>query len=272
MKTQSPAQIERGFSIVEILVGLLAVSLLSAGAYRLYVFFSKQNLTQQRIAAGQNELLPIQKTLEKNLRRASYGIPLISSYMDSTGSVKSKDAIAPSDNGSNPDGILIRGNFSNVKSQLKQPLPLAATAMSLQSGTAGDFSVGDWVVLDMGEKSEHIKITNVDTTASQLGVGARINAYTAGTNVIKVTSVEFKSENGILTMVGDRTSVLTSNLENLRFYFHQQNGIVDSTAPYDIKEIKSISYLLTLRIQKPGSGGYLYREATGDALLRNIPL
>jgi prepilin-type N-terminal cleavage/methylation domain-containing protein len=266
MKNQS------GFSLSELLVGIVVAGIVVMGAYKLFLFFNSQAVTQRRVANGQSELFPIQAALEKNLRRATYGIPMRSQRLIA-GNILPVDAIVAADNGTNPDGIILRGNFTGVSTQMRSPFPMSATYMEVRFGATTAFAIGDSIVVQNTELSEYLRVLYIDNLNSRITTGARINSYPAGTSVTKVTTVEFRPSGADLKIITNgNTRYLSRNLADLRFYYKLQDGSIDSVAPVPIEAVKSIQYGVRIRIPKAGGNQYLYREAADWVLLRNTLL
>lgn len=261
---------QRGMSLVELAIALAVAVFVGAASYKAFLSFNAQSISQKRIAAGQSEIFPIQSALEKNLRRASYQIPLKAPRLLRPGVVDTVAAVSVQGSGTAPQSIAIRGNFSEVATQIRVAFPKTAAIMEVKTdGTAG-FAARDTVLLNCGEFNEYVTVIQVGP-ASRLITGTRLYDYPAGTNVVKVSTVQFLPDGTSLSIITDGTSRrLTGNLSDMRFAFIGFDGKIDSTLPYQADLVKSIQYRLKIRIPKVGGRGYLYRETTGKVLLRNI--
>ena len=259
-----------GLSMLELLVGLGVATLGLAVVYRALLSFDRQTVAQQRIAAAQSEMLPIQSSLEKNLRRASFRIPVRAPRWKSAGPADTVASLEVSPTGS-PNGIIIRGNFTEVFTQTRNPFPRAAARMDVLPGGATGFQLGDTLLLDCGEFQEYLVVTGLNATGPWIGTGNRLNDYPIGTQVIKVSLIRFLPSGGSLSIVTDgKSHRLTRNLSDLRFEFIRFDGTLESLPPFQPQFARSIQYRVKLQIPKPGAGGgFLYREVTGRVMLRN---
>jgi prepilin-type N-terminal cleavage/methylation domain-containing protein len=265
-----PADRQRGLSLVELLVGLVAASIVTALSYKAYLSFNRQSLAQNRIAAGQSELLPIQAALEENLRRAGFKLPLKVARRAGA-AVDTVQSVTVSPSGSGPNGIIIKGNFSEVSTRTLTPFPAAAAHMDVLPGTASQFRAGDTVLVGDREFREYLAVNAVDTVNSRLTTGPRLNDYSCGVNVLKVNTVLFQpAGNDLYLTVDGKPHRLTANLTDLRFAFIKHDGLTVSAAPFDPEGVQFIQYQVEIRIPKPGGRGYFQRRATGKILPRNL--
>jgi hypothetical protein len=261
---------QSGHTLVDLAAGLVVAGIVTAAGYRLFTHYNSQAVLQKRIAAAQAELMPLQSALERNLRRAGYGVPLKSPRWRSGSPADTVAAIVLADNGSLPDGLTLRGNFSGAVTQARADFPRSATRLDVRLGTAGQFAAGDIVALENSDVHEYVTVASVDAANSRLTTGARLNDYPAGTRVIKVTTVEFRPSGADLLLVTNgRTQRLCRNLQEVRFYLGLRDGSVDSLPPFPIEDVQSILYGVRVRVPKPGNRGQLLREVTGRVQLRN---
>lgn len=254
----------------EILIATVVSSMVTAAAYKIFLRFSYQSRAQAAIAAGQAELIAIQSALEKNLRRTMYNLPLKCPGLNAANKVDILRAIVIEDNGSKPDGITVRGNFTETASQIIQPLPRFTQAMKVRAGGAKGFAPGDTLVMRDAQNAEWCIVTSVSAGADVIRTRGRINDFQVGTEVIKVTTVSFRPSGTTLTQTtGARKHILSRNLKNLTIATLGFDNAWDTSPPYDIANIQSLQYIVQVRVPKPGKKGWLYRDITGTVTLRN---
>ena len=278
MMKEPPSSIpsfQRGLTVIELSIAIVVSTFIMAGAYRTFLYFQKQSLVQNRIAQAQNQLFPAQEALEKNLRRASSGIPSRSVMRNaSTGLADTVLAIAVQYNAAGPDSITLRGNFSDVASQFVSPVAstAATTDLPLLSGTAANFSIGDYVVLQNDGQSEYAQVASVNAGASTLRTGTRLYTYAAGTTVTKASSVQFlvAADSSLRMVQPSATAILLDkSVTSLKFKLISFGGIVDSTPPFQLDSAQYVQYSLNIRIPKT-AGKFFNRSVSGRILMRDI--
>ena len=268
------AAAQRGLSVPELLVTILVSTALMAATYRLFVHFQKQTLAQGRIAQTQSQLFPAQASLEKNLRRAGSGIPMISK-INVAGTPVVQSALQLSRGAGGSDTLIVRGNFTNVKSQLINPVGSTAASVDLQllAGTAAKFAQGDYVVLAANGESEHVRVAGVNAGNSTLRTDTRINNYPAGTTVDLVISVKYlvAADSSLrLVQPGRNVVLLDKGVAQLNFKLVGFDGQVSTAPPWiSLDIVQFVAYTLRIRIPKVG-GRSLDRTVSGKILLRNI--
>jgi|GEM_PF-5103982 len=268
--------IERGFTITELLVGMVVSALVVAGAYRLLRGFTQSGLTQQTVADIQNEVLPLQNKLERDIRRASHGMPSISTTTDTGGRTVSFYAIEINKQNRGVSRLAVRGNFSGIRAQLRQDAAVADVYLNLQARTARGFKAKDLVLLEAGEASEIVTIVSSDTVLDRLRTGARRQDFPAGSSVAKITTADYKRAGaGKLVYCDDqsRCDTLTRNLDNLKVSLRTLDGGLDSLPPLDLARGQALKYEIVLRKPKTAAGrDSVSRSASGEITLRNLML
>lgn len=262
---------ERGVSVIELIAGLTVAALGILIAYKTFLFFNTQAVTQKRIAAGQSELLPVQAALEKNLRRAGFGIPRKGPRRNGFGGVDTLASLEFLDNGSQPDGLRVRGNFAGTATNLRADFLRASSGMAVRAGGASAFRAGDLVVMDDREHQEYLVVTGVSSSSSILFTGPRLYDYPTGTPVVKVNTVEFRPAGDSLLIYTDGTRRrLARNLSDFRIYPVLADGSLDSVPPVPLEQVVAVEFRVRLRIAKPGATGWHYRDAVDRVTLRNV--
>jgi hypothetical protein len=266
----------RGATLPELLIATVVSTLVVTGAYRMFRSFAKDDLVQQNTATAQNELLPAQKILEREIRRASQGMPSVTITRDSLGRSVGFYSIEVVKQTRGATSLTLRGNFSGTRAQLRQDALKADTWMNLQTGSARGFAVNDLVLLEAGDVSEVAKVLETDTVASRLRLQTRLQDFPAGANVVKVTSISFERK-GVNRLVyrGEtgRYDTLSRNLNLMAISLRTLAGALDSTAPLDLAQGRGIAYTLTVKQPKTaGARDSLSRSVTGEVTLRNLML
>jgi Tfp pilus assembly protein PilW len=254
----------------EILVATVVSALVTAAAYKLFLRFSYQSRAQASIAAAQSELARIQTALEKNLRRAGYNLPLKCPGLNASSKLDTLRALVIEDNGGKPDGITVRGNFSETASQLTSPLSRWTAIMRVRAGGAKGFAKGDTLVIRDPQNAEWCIVTGVNANANLIQTRARLFDYQIGAEVILANSVSFRPTGTTLTQIASkRKHIVTKNLQNLTIATLGFDNKWDTSPPYELTNIQSLQYIVQTRVQKPGKKGWLYRDITGTVTLRN---
>lgn len=264
-----------GVTLVELLVGGVVGALVIAGAYRAFAGIHKAQSQQQVVASTQSELLPVQRLIEKDIRRASQGMPPTTIRRDSAGRSQPFYAIEVVKQTRGATSLVLRGNFSGTASQLRVDALKAATWLELQNGGARGFKSGDRVLLEAGEISEVATLTEIDTVSSRLKSATRLLDFPAGSSVIRIASVSYirqgkqllyRDENGRETSLSNHFNLLQVSLRTL-------NGGLDSLPPLDLANGKALAYTLTVKRKKPGSAAdSISRSSSGEVTLRNLML
>ena len=259
-----------GFTVIEILVGLLTAGLVSTLAYQIFSTFVSQSKNQAHIANAESQLLPIQEALEKNLRRTKYGIPGKTPGLNAYGGTDTLFALQYSGQTSSAPGIVVRGAFLGIRTQARAAISKFSGIIAVRTGAASGFKARDTIVIGDHDAGEYSVVRSVDIRNNRLFVSQLLNDYPIGTQIIKVNSVAFRPVDTTLTMYSDaRPRHFTRSLEELRFYAIAGNGAIDSIGPFDVDRIKSIGYRVRLRFLDAKRQGYIYREASGVVTLRN---
>jgi Tfp pilus assembly protein PilW len=261
---------ERGMSIPEVMTATVVVAFVTAVAYKVFLRFSYQSRAQAAIAKAQSELIPIQTALEKNLRRAMYNMPAACAGYNASMRVDTLKSLEVKENGSGPDEITVRGNFTEAATQLTQPLPRSVTQMQVRTGGTAGFKTGDTLLLRDAQNAEWCIVTGVNTSANRITTRTRRIDFQVGAEVVRIGGVTFRPRGDTLYQVtGGRKHILSRNLYELEFTAQGHDGKWDATPPFAPDQVQALQYAIKTRVQKPGKKGWLYREATGLIALRN---
>jgi hypothetical protein len=262
-------------TLTELLVGGTVGALVIAGAYAAFRGINKDQLQQQMIASTQSELLPLQRLLEKDIRRASQGMPAATIRRDSAGRSQPFYAIEMVKQARGASSLTLRGNFSGTASQLRVDAVKTATWLELQSDGARGFKSGDRVLLEAGENSEVTTLSEIDTVTSRLRAEARLLDFPAGASVIRIASVSYVREGMRLVYTDEngRQSTLSSHFNLMQVSMRTLNGSLDSLPPLDLANGQALAYTLAVKRKKPGTASdSIARTATGEVTLRNLML
>lgn len=260
-----------GFTLPEATVALLVSALVLAGAYRVFGWVQRQDSRQRLVAATQADLIPVQRNLERTVRRAGVGIPMQTRTLDSAGRLVQVGAVElRSGDDGQPQGLVVRGNFSGIRTQARETVPVAGTWIRVQEGGEAGFAVGDRLALIAGELSEFVFVTGVDAGGGALSTTPRTRDYPAGTSVIRVSEVRIVAQgrDTLGYLENGRLHVLTPHLEGFDLALRDFRGAVDSVPPFEPAEAKSLLY--RLRVAVPGGAADTVRRAvSGEVSFRN---
>jgi hypothetical protein len=262
-------------TLTELLVGGTVGALVLTGAYKAFRGINKDQMQQQTVASVQSELLPMQRQLEKDIRRASQGIPPSTVRRDSAGRSQPFYAIEVVKATRGASSLIFRGNFSSTASQLRVDAAKAAPWLELQNGGTRGFRVGDRVLLESGETSEVATLTEIDSIASRLRADTRMVDFPAGANVIRIASVSYVLTGARLVYTNEngRQSTLSTHFNLMQVALRTLNGSVDSLPPLDLANGQALAYTLAVKQKKPGTAAdSIARTASGEVTLRNLML
>jgi hypothetical protein len=262
-------------TLTELLVGGTIGTLVIVGAYKAFGGINKDQAQQQSIASAQSELLPLQRLLEKDIRRASQGMPAATIRRDSAGRSQPFYAIEVVKQTRGASSLTLRGNFSRTASQLRVDAAKAVAWLELQSGGARGFKTGDRVLLEAGEYSEVTTLAEIDTVTSRLRAATRLLDFPAGASVIRIASVSYVRDGAqlIYTDENGRRSTVSSHLNLMQVAMRALNGSLDSLPPLDLANGQALTYNLAVKRKKPGTvADSITRTATGEVTLRNLML
>jgi type II secretory pathway pseudopilin PulG len=225
---------QAGFTIVELMVGLLASAILTYAAFSLYLTQHKQMLVQDEIADLQANIRASAETLASALRKGGYNLP---------GNLF--NAIETSD--SNPDTVVVTfdtGGLVNVTLRYD----MADPTDEIRCQTSDDVSAlsdGDWVfIFDPGtETGEFFEATRVlaGPPRIQHSSMALSTAYPAGSWLLKIARIKFYVDQSDSTrsdmkiqLYGKPPQTFAENIIDLNFRYFLANGaIVTQTATPD---------------------------------------
>ena len=263
----------RGLSLLELLIAVSAAAVLTAGAYRIFIYFQKQSLIQRRIAEVQARMIPAQLSLEKNLRRTGQGIPRVS-VQRAGSSADTLGALRIGHNPSGPDTLTLRGNFDTVASQLRNPAASTSASADLEllTGTAGKFAANDLVVIAANGVDEYAEVTSVNAGSGSFRTRERLFAYPAGAAVTKVSTYRYYvASDSSLRMANPAGTarLLDKYVADLRFELVAFGNVLNAAPPWvPANRVQYVAYALDVRIPK-SQGRHFRRALTGKILLRN---
>lgn len=262
-------------TLTELLVGGTVGALVIVGAYKAFNGINKDQAHQQTVASTQSELLPLQRLLEKDIRRASQGMPAATIRRDSSGNSQPFYAIEMVKQTRGVSSLILRGNFSGTASQLRVDAAKTAAWLELQSGGARGFKSGDRVLLEAGENSEVATLAEIDTITSRLRAATRLLDFPAGASVIRIASVSYVRDGARLVYTDEngRQATLSSHFDLMHVAMRALNGSLDSLPPLDLANGQALAYTLVVKRKRPGTANdSITRIATGEVTLRNLML
>lgn len=261
---------ERGISMPEVLIASVVAAFVVAVAYKVFLRFSYQSRAQAAIAKAQSELVPIQQALEKNLRRAMYNMPPYCLGYNAAMRVDTLKGLVVLENGSGPDEITVRGNFTEAATQLTLPLSRFTTQMQVRSGGANGFAAGDTLMLRDAQNAEWCIVTAVNKASARITTRTRRIDFQVGAEVVRIGGVTFRPKGDTLFQItGGRRHYLSRGLNALEISAQGHDGRWDDTPPFAPDGVQALQYRVRVRTAKPGKKGWLYRDATGIVALRN---
>jgi prepilin-type N-terminal cleavage/methylation domain-containing protein len=230
---------ESGFTLIELIIGLFAASILSYAALSLYTTQHKQMLLQDEIAEMQGNLRASAEMIAKTVRMAGYNLP------------SPLTAIESSD--TNPDTIIVTFDTGVVVgADLRFDLTSATDEIRCTTGSdVSGLSDGDWAyIYDPGSETGEFFL------ASQVLTGPpRIRhptyplsrLYPAGSLIMKVARIKYfiddsdsTHSNLMIQPYGSQPQIFAENIENMNFRYYLSSGAIVSLpgSPQDIRLVE----------------------------------
>jgi prepilin-type N-terminal cleavage/methylation domain-containing protein len=227
---------QRGFTMVELLIGLLAASVITYAALSLYLTQHKQLLVQDEISDMQANVRASAEMMAKAIRNAGYNIP---------------NGAAIETHDSNPDTIVVNfdsGVLQNV--QLSEGMPQPSTELKCAGSDLSGLNEGDWVyIYDRAtDTGEFLLVTAVqDSDYIQHNTMSLSRVYPAGSRVIKMNRIRFFIDqadsthpNLMIQTYGNNPQTLAENIIGLDFRYFLANGamVTQTSNPGQIRMVE----------------------------------
>lgn len=229
---------QRGFTMIELLVGMLAATILSYAALSLYTTQHKQLLIQDEIADMQGNLRSSAEVLATSIRKAGYNLPA-----DLT-------AIEYAD--TNPDTIVVTfdtGMLAGIESLYDMVDPGDELRCTREDITA--LEVGQWAYIydPNTETGEFFFTSRVLTGPARIQHSTMpfTRVYPAGSKILKLARIKYfvdSSDSSVSNLMiqtyGSQPEIFAENIANLNFRYFLANGAIVSTPanPNDIRLVE----------------------------------
>jgi len=228
---------QRGFTLVELMIGLFASAILTYAALSLYVTQNKHLIVQNEISDIQANVRSSAEVLASTIRMAGYNVP---------------ESLIPFEtNNTNPDTILITfdtGMLVAVKleyNMLQTTSSLRCEGHDLTRLTAGD-SV---YIFDPNTKTgEFFLATDVNySTSSILHSTPLSKAYPESSKIIRINRIKFYIDQAdsshprlMLKSLGSTPQVFADDIIDLNFRYFLANGaiVTQTSLPNDIRMVE----------------------------------
>jgi len=227
---------QRGFTIVELMIGLLAASILTYSALSLYSTQHKQLLLQDEIADMQDNLRASAEMIAKTIRVAGYNVP-------------KRTAIETHD--SNPDTIVVNFDSATLQNiELSEDMPMPSSELKCVGSDLSGLSDGDWVYIydpdaDIGE---FLLVTAVqDSDHIQHNTMPLSRLYPAGSRIIRMNRIRFYVDsedsshpNLMIQTYGSPPVVFAENIVSMDFRYYMVNGsiVTQTSEPEKIRLVE----------------------------------
>jgi prepilin-type N-terminal cleavage/methylation domain-containing protein len=263
---------EAGFTLVELMVGLVAAAILTYAAFSLYLTQHKQMLVQDEISDLQANIRAAAETLAKALRKAGYNLP---------GNMF--NAIETGD--TNPDTVTITfdsGGLVNVTLRYD----IAPTdEIRCQVGDDVDaLNDGEWgFIYNPGtETGELFQASRVFFGPPRIQHDVPLSqSYPAGSQVLKITRVKFFLDQSdstrsdlMIQLYGNQPQTFAENIIDLNFRYFLANGAVvtQTNTPNEIRMVEIDVLGRTASADTEFAQPYRTRRFTLRVKVRNLSL
>ncbi len=221
---------QRGFTLVELLVGLLAVAAITYAALSLYITEHNQLLAQEQISDMQANMRTATEMLGSAIRKGGFNLP------------KTLSPIETDDTG--PDTITVTYD-SGALVAVKSLYDMVSPTDELRCDHGDDISKlteGDWAYIydDAANLGEFFEVTRVLAGPPRIQhiTMALSRNYLAGSNILKISRIKFfispnddsTSSNLMIQVYGSQPEIMAENIIDLNFrYFLESGAIVTQT-------------------------------------------
>ena len=218
-----------GFSLIEIMVGVVVSSIVMGSLYGLWKRSDMASRHLQQKSELRNRMTLINKTMQNSITLAGYGlINVVDIYKDdATGS----------------DTLTIYSNPASVRTTLTSAHNHSSPSIHISSTSS--FAVGSYVAISDGTNNEIRKITQISgnyiTTSSKFSYDYAI----ATSTIFPVTKYRYFSDQTLEKMmyeVNDASAkVIGDKIKNFQIAFLDKNG----SATNIYTQIRSVNYSIT---------------------------
>lgn len=221
---------QRGFTLVELLVGLLAIAAITYAALSLYITEHNQLLAQEQISDMQANMRTATEMLASAIRKGGFNLP------------ETLSPIETDDTG--PDTITVTFD-SGALVAVESRYDMASPTDELRCDLGDDISKlhdGDWAYIydDVANVGEFFEVTRVLAGPPRIQhiTMALLRNYPAGSNILKISRIKFfispnddsTSSNLMIQLYGSQPEIFAENIIDLNFrYFLESGAIVTQT-------------------------------------------
>lgn len=232
------ARDQRGFTLVEILISLLAASIVTYAAMSLYITQHKEMIVQDQVADLQSNVRAAAEVIAKATRMAGYnvlgGVPPIESY------------------DSNPDTIVVTydsGNLINVR--LEQTMPQLTSDLICQGHDLSKLPENSAVYIydPVARVGEFILASRTLSAPARIRHDTMplLRFYPVGSNIVSMNRIRFYVDqsdslhpNLMFQSFGLAPVVFAENIIALNFKYFMDNGsiVTQTSSPENIRMVE----------------------------------
>jgi prepilin-type N-terminal cleavage/methylation domain-containing protein len=266
---------DSGFTILEILIALIAAAIIISAALQLYITQHNQLLVQDDVSEIQANARAAAELLAEEIRKTGYRLPGIVTSMEASNS--------------DPDTLIIKyatPKLGNV--YLAEDMVTGSYYIRCTGDAINELEPGDWVFIydEAVDSGEAFIAREIDYEANiiyrgVMGEGGR--AYPAGCPLYSIARDKFfisRSNDGgnpnlMIHRLGQHPLVFAENIETLDFEYHLDDGTITNQLT-DPNLVRMISINVVARSFRPDQnnedGHYRTRDFTLKVKLRNFGL
>ena len=231
---------EGGFTLVELMVGLLASAILTYAAFSLYITQHKQMLVQDEIADMQGNIRAAAETLASALRKAGYNLP-----GTEFNAIETRDT--------NPDTVIVTfdsGTLVNVTLRYDMADPTEEIRCQVNDDVSA-LNDSEWAyIYDPNAETGELFMTSrvlAGPPRIQHSTMPLSRAYPAGSYLMKITRIKFYLDQSDSTrsdlkiqLYGNQPVTFAENIVDLNFRYFLANGAVvtQTNTPEDIRMVE----------------------------------
>lgn len=226
-----------GFTMIELLVGMMAAALLSYAALSLYTTQHKQLLVQDEIADMQGNLRSSAEVLATSIRKAGYNLP--------------SDLTAIEYADTNPDTIVVTfdtGMLAGI--ELLYDLVDPGDELQCTREEVTGLAAGQWAYIydPTTETGEFFLTSDVLTGPARIQHSTMplFRLYPAGSSILKLARIKYfvnradsSVSNLMIQTYGSQPELFAENIVNMNFRYFLANGAIVS-APTDPNDIRLV--------------------------------
>jgi prepilin-type N-terminal cleavage/methylation domain-containing protein len=264
---------DSGFTMVEILVALIAAAVIVSAAFQLYITQHNQFLVQEDVSDIQANARAAAERLAEEIRKTGYRLPGIVTTMEAANS--------------NPDTLVIKYATAKLREvYLATDMSAGYDNLTCTGSPIDRLVPGDWVYVydvdsDTGEAFVATDI-NYETSTIYHGQGSLIRSYPAGSPIFSIARDKFyvdrsnrATPNLMVERLGQSPEILAENIETLDFEYYLDDGS-SSIQLTDPSRVRMIGINVVAKSFRPElnspDGEYRTRDFTLKVKLRNFGL